>query len=194
MTEYTLRVSEVELARYRMMAETARADEADAWTAAGIVPGARVADIGCGPAAISVVLAELVGPGGQVIAVERDPDALAVAEQVEWMNEQGGLDWCVSRTADSAGRLYGWADKSPYATPFVTELDERSLVVGTIDFDESIDHALLAQTLRANGIVDVEPYRKLGRNQLRIAMFPAIEPSDVEALTACIDYVVERLN
>jgi phosphoserine aminotransferase len=116
-----------------------------------------------------------------------------LAEQVEWMNAQGGLEWCVSRTADSASRLYGWAEKVPYAAPFVTDVDERSLVVGTIDFDESVDHAVLAKTLRANGIVDVEPYRKLGRNQLRIAMFPAIEPTDVEALTACIDYVVERL-
>jgi phosphoserine aminotransferase len=117
-----------------------------------------------------------------------------LAEQVEWMNAQGGLDWCVSRTADSAGRLYGWADKTAYTSPFVEDPDARSLVVATIDFDESIDHAVLATTLRANGIVDVEPYRKLGRNQLRIAMFPAIEPSDVEALTACIEYVVERLG
>jgi phosphoserine aminotransferase len=117
-----------------------------------------------------------------------------LAEQVEWMNDQGGLEWCVSRTADSAGRLYGWADKSTYATPFVEDVAARSLVVGTIDFDESVDHTLLAKTLRANGIVDVEPYRKLGRNQLRVAMFPAIDPSDVEALTACIDYVVERLG
>jgi phosphoserine aminotransferase len=109
------------------------------------------------------------------------------------MNDQGGLEWCVSRTADSAARLYGWAEKSAYAMPFVTDADERSLVVGTIDFDESIDHAVLAKTLRDNGIVDVEPYRKLGRNQLRVAMFPAIEPADVEALTACIDYVVERI-
>ncbi|MDX6284554.1 MAG: phosphoserine aminotransferase [Frankiales bacterium] len=116
-----------------------------------------------------------------------------LAEQLDWMNGHGGLDWCVSRTADSAGRLYGWADKTPYASPFVEDPDARSLVVGTIDFDPSIDYAVLAKTLRANGIVDVEPYRKLGRNQLRIAMFPAIDPSDVEALTACIDYVVERL-
>jgi phosphoserine aminotransferase len=117
-----------------------------------------------------------------------------LAEQIDWMNAQGGLDWCVSRTADSAGRLYGWADKTPYTSPFVEDPDARSLVVGTIDFDASIDHAVLATALRANGIVDVEPYRKLGRNQLRIAMFPAIEPSDVEALTACIDYVIERLG
>ena len=117
-----------------------------------------------------------------------------LAEQLDWMNGQGGLPWCVSRTSDSANRLYGWAEKSAYATPFVADPDERSLVVGTIDFDASVDHALLAKTLRANGIVDVEPYRKLGRNQLRIAMFPAIEPADVEALTACIDYVIERLG
>jgi phosphoserine aminotransferase len=117
-----------------------------------------------------------------------------LAEQLDWMNEQGGLSWCVSRTADSSGRLYGWADKAPYAAPFVADPDLRSLVVGTIDFDETVDHAVVARTLRANGIVDVEPYRKLGRNQLRVAMFPAVEPADVEALTACIDYVVERLG
>jgi phosphoserine aminotransferase len=116
-----------------------------------------------------------------------------LAEQLDWMNGNGGLAWCVERTSDSASRLYGWADKSSFASPFVEDADARSLVVGTVDFDESINHAVLAKTLRANGIVDVEPYRKLGRNQLRIAMFPAIEPSDVEALTACIDYVVERL-
>jgi phosphoserine aminotransferase len=116
-----------------------------------------------------------------------------LAEQLEWMNDQGGLSWCVERTTDSSRRLYGWAEKSTYASPFVTVPEQRSLVVGTIDFDESVDHAVLAKTLRANGIVDVEPYRKLGRNQLRIAMFPAIEPSDVEALTACIDFVIERL-
>jgi phosphoserine aminotransferase len=114
--------------------------------------------------------------------------------QVEWMNEQGGLDWCVSRTADSSSRLYTWADKTAYTTPFVTEPDKRSQVIGTIDFDESIDAAQVAKVLRANGIVDTEPYRKLGRNQLRVAMFPAIEPSDVEALTACIDHVVDALS
>jgi phosphoserine aminotransferase len=117
-----------------------------------------------------------------------------LAEQLDWMNGNGGLSFCVDRTADSAGRLYGWAEKSAFARPFVAEPDERSLVVGTIDFDDSVDHTVLAKTLRANGIVDVEPYRKLGRNQLRIAMFPAIEPSDIEALTTCIDYVVERIT
>ena len=116
-----------------------------------------------------------------------------LAEQLEWMNDQGGLEWCVVRTSDSSGRLYRWAEKSAYATPFVSEPTQRSLVVGTIDFDDSVDHSVLAKTLRANGIVDVEPYRKLGRNQLRVAMFPAVEPADVEALTTCIDYVIERL-
>jgi phosphoserine aminotransferase len=117
-----------------------------------------------------------------------------LAEQVDWINAQGGLEWAVGRTADSSGRLYAWADKSPYASPFVADVDKRSCVVGTIDFDSSVDAAALAKALRANGIVDTEPYRKLGRNQLRIAMFPAVDPDDVEALTACIDWVVERLS
>jgi len=114
--------------------------------------------------------------------------------QVEWMNAQGGLDWCVSRTADSSSRLYTWADKTACTSPFVTDPAMRSQVIGTIDFDESVDAAAVAKELRANGIVDVEPYRKLGRNQLRVAMFPAIEPADVEALTACIDHVVDALS
>ncbi|MCU1674212.1 MAG: phosphoserine transaminase [Frankiales bacterium] len=112
--------------------------------------------------------------------------------QVEWMNAHGGLAWCVERTADSSSRLYTWAEKSPYATPFVADVDKRSQVIGTIDFDERVDAAAVAKTLRSNGVVDVEPYRKLGRNQLRVAMFPAVEPADVEALTACIDWVVEQ--
>ncbi|MCZ2527791.1 phosphoserine transaminase [Streptomyces sp. NPDC059506] len=116
-----------------------------------------------------------------------------LADQLDWINGQGGLDWAVSRTADSSSRLYGWADKSDVATPFVTDPAKRSQVIGTIDFDESVDAAAVAKVLRANGIVDTEPYRKLGRNQLRVAMFPAVEPSDVEALTACIDHVVGKL-
>ena len=100
----------------------------------------------------------------------------------------------MSRTTDSSNRLYTWAEKTAYTTPYVTAPDERSLVIGTIDFDDAIDAAAVAKTLRANGIVDVEPYRKLGRNQLRVAMFPAIDPDDVEALTACIDHVVEQLG
>ena len=116
-----------------------------------------------------------------------------MAEQLDWLNGQGGLGFAVSRTTDSSTRLYTWAEKTSYTTPYVTDPDERSLVIGTIDFDEGVDAAVVARTLRANGIVDVEPYRKLGRNQLRVAMFPAIEPADVEALTACVDHVVERL-
>jgi phosphoserine aminotransferase len=103
----------------------------------------------------------------------------------------GGLDFAVGRTRASSDHLYGWAEASPYATPFVQDPAHRSLVVGTIDFSDDVDAAAVAATLRANGIVDTEPYRKLGRNQLRVAMFPAIEPDDVRALTACIDYVVE---
>ena len=93
----------------------------------------------------------------------------------------------------SSGHLYGWAERSELANPFVADPARRSPVVGTIDFDESVDAAALAATLRANGIVDVEPYRKLGRNQLRVGMFPAVEPGDVEALTACIDWVLENV-
>ena len=116
-----------------------------------------------------------------------------LADQLEWMLDRGGLDAMVQRTRSSSGYLYDWAERHPYATPFVRDPDKRSLVVGTIDFDEQTDAAALAATLRANGIVDVEPYRKLGRNQLRIAMFPATDPSDVEALCACIDWVLERI-
>ncbi|MGZ4471743.1 MAG: phosphoserine transaminase [Nocardioidaceae bacterium] len=116
-----------------------------------------------------------------------------MAEQLDWLNGQGGLDFAVSRTTDSSSRLYTWAEKTSYTTPYVAAPDERSLVIGTIDFDDAVDAAAIAKTLRANGIVDVEPYRKLGRNQLRVAMFPAIDPDDVEALTACVDHVVERL-
>jgi phosphoserine aminotransferase len=116
-----------------------------------------------------------------------------LAQQLDWMNEGGGLeDFCVARTRESSGYLYDWAEGSSYASPFVADTASRSLVVGTIDFDESVDAPSVAATLRANGIVDVEPYRKLGRNQLRVGMFPAVEPDDVRALTACIDYVVEH--
>ena len=115
-----------------------------------------------------------------------------LADQLDWMNSSGGLDWCVARTTESSDALYDWAEASAFATPFVSDPAKRSLVVGTIDFDDAVDAAAVAATLRANGVVDVEPYRKLGRNQLRVAMFAAIEPSDVRALTACIDFVVER--
>jgi len=117
---------------------------------------------------------------------------LLLADQIEWMLAGGGLDWCVERTTASSSHLYSWAEDNDLAAPFVADPVKRSLVVGTIDFSGSVDAAVIAATLRANGIVDVEPYRKLGRNQLRIGMFPAVEPSDVEALTTCIDWVVEH--
>jgi phosphoserine aminotransferase len=116
-----------------------------------------------------------------------------MSAQLDWMNAHGSLTGMVERTTASSDALYGWAEKTSYTTPYVADPSLRSLVIGTIDFDESIDASAIAATLRANGIVDTEPYRKLGRNQLRIAMYPAIDPADVEALTGCIDYVVERL-
>ncbi|HEX6501532.1 MAG TPA: phosphoserine transaminase [Micromonosporaceae bacterium] len=115
------------------------------------------------------------------------------AEQTEWILSQGGLDWAAKRTAESASIMYGWAERSPVATPFVSDPALRSNVVATVDFADGVDASAIAKTLRANGIVDTEPYRKLGRNQLRVALFPAIEPADVERLTASIDYVLERL-
>jgi len=116
-----------------------------------------------------------------------------LTEQLDWLLGNGGLDWAVKRTADSSQRLYSWAEATPYATPFVADPALRSQVVGTIDFADEVDASAVAKVLRANGIVDTEPYRKLGRNQLRVAMFPAVEPDDVSALTECVDWVVERL-
>ena len=112
--------------------------------------------------------------------------------QIDWLNTNGGLEFAAARTAESAGRIYSWAEKSAVATPFVTRAEDRSNVIATIDFDAGIDAAAIAKTLRANGVVDVEPYRKLGRNQLRIATFVAIDPDDVSALLECIDYVIAR--
>ncbi|GAB6900503.1 phosphoserine transaminase [Kineosporia succinea] len=116
-----------------------------------------------------------------------------MASQIDWMQAGGGLDWVSARTADSSERVYTWAEKSPYATPFVTDPAARSQVVCTVDFD-GVDAAAVARVLRANGVVDVEPYRKLGRNQLRIAVYPAVDPADVSALLACVEYVAERLG
>jgi len=116
-----------------------------------------------------------------------------LADQIDWMLGLGGLSGAVARSQDSSRRLYEWAEKTSYTSPFVADPEHRSLVVGTIDFDESVDAAAIAKTLRANGVLDTEPYRKLGRNQLRVGMFPAVDPDDVSALTACIDHVVEKL-
>ncbi|MCW6005319.1 phosphoserine transaminase [Micromonospora sp. CPCC 205371] len=115
------------------------------------------------------------------------------AEQTDWMLAQGGLAWANKRTAESAGIVYGWAERSSVATPFVSDPALRSNVVATIDFADGVDASAIAKVLRANGIVDTEPYRKLGRNQLRVALFPAVDPADVDALTQCVDYVVDRL-
>lgn len=113
-------------------------------------------------------------------------------EQLKWMNSHGGLDFATGRTKDSSDRLYTWAEASTYATPFVERVEDRSQVIVTIDFTDDVDAAAVAAELRANGIVDTEPYRKLGRNQLRVATFAAIDPEDISALTACIDYIVDR--
>ena len=118
---------------------------------------------------------------------------MLLADQIEWMNSNGGLKFAAGRSAESAAKLYSWAEKTSYTTPFVTDPAMRSKVVGTINFDESIDAMAVAAALRANGIVDTEPYRKLGKNQLRVGMFPAIDPSDIDALTASIDFVVAAL-
>ena len=119
---------------------------------------------------------------------------LMLAEQVEWMLGNGGLEWAASRCDASAANLYGWAEASPYASCFVADPEERSRVVGTVDLAEGVDAPAVSGVLRANGVVDTDSYRKLGRNQLRIGMFPAVDPDDVAALTRCIDYVVERLR
>jgi phosphoserine aminotransferase len=117
-----------------------------------------------------------------------------LANQLEWLNGNGGLEWSTARTKDSSTRLYEWAEKTAYTTPYVADPAARSQVVGTIDFDDSVDAAAVAKVLRAHGVVDVEPYRKLGRNQLRVAMFPAVDPEDVTKLTQCIDHVVSALG
>jgi phosphoserine aminotransferase len=118
---------------------------------------------------------------------------MLLAEQIEWMNSNGGLSFAAGRSEKSSNTLYSWAEKTSFTTPFVTDPAMRSKVVGTINFDDAIDATKISAALRENGIVDTEPYRKLGKNQLRVGMFPAVDPSDVEALTKCIDYVVAAL-
>jgi phosphoserine aminotransferase len=146
------------------------------------------------PASLSLSLALENSRKEQTYNTPAVATLILLADQVEWLVDGGGLDFGVSRSRTSSQHLYGWAEESEVATPFVGDPAKRSLVVGTIDFEESVDAAALAGTLRSNGIVDTEPYRKLGRNQLRIGMFPAVDPADVEALTACIDWVVENAD
>ena len=119
---------------------------------------------------------------------------MLLADQIDWMNTNGGMKFAAGRSATSAEIMYGWAEKTSYTTPFVTNPSMRSNVVATINFDDSIDALEIAKTLRANGIVDTEPYRKLGKNQLRIGMFPSVDPDDISALTSCIEFVVENLK
>ncbi|MDN6387574.1 MAG: phosphoserine transaminase, partial [Corynebacterium sp.] len=116
---------------------------------------------------------------------------LMMDAQVKWMNANGGLDGMVARTSESSSTLYSWAEARPEASPFVAEAASRSLVVGPIDFDDSVDADVIAKTLRANGVLDTAPYRKLGRNQLRVGMFPAIDPEDVRTLTSAIDHILD---
>ncbi len=117
-----------------------------------------------------------------------------MVHQLEWINRQGGLDWAVKRCEESAAIVYGWAEASDYAVPFVSDPAQRSHTVATVDLDAGVDAVAVSKALRANGVVDTESYRKLGRNQLRIAMFPAIEPADLEVLTRAVDWIVERLG
>jgi phosphoserine aminotransferase len=157
----------------------------------------RIARIAAGeryvPAFLSLADALTSSRKDQTVNTPAIATLFLLADQIDWMLEHGGLGWCVGRTRESSSHLYGWAERCPVATPFVADPALRSLVVGTIDFDERVDAAAIAKSLRSNGIVDVEPYRKLGRNQLRVAMFPGVDPDDVRALTACIDYLLERV-
>jgi phosphoserine aminotransferase len=145
------------------------------------------------PAFLSLAVAIENSAAEQTLNTPAIATLFLMAEQLDWMLAAGGLDWCVSRTRESSGHLYDWAESHALATPFVSDPALRSQVVATIDFDASIDAARVAKVLRANGIVDVEPYRKLGRNQLRVATYPSVEPDDVRALTVCVDYVLERI-
>ncbi|HEY5981101.1 MAG TPA: phosphoserine transaminase [Microlunatus sp.] len=144
------------------------------------------------PSSLSLDLAVQNSRADQTLNTPAIATLFLMRDQLDWLNERGGLPFAASRTDDSAGRLYGWAEAAPYATPFVADPALRSPVVGTIDV-EGVDAAAISATLRSNGVVDTEPYRKLGRNQLRIGMYPTVEPDDVSALCACIDWVIERL-
>ncbi|MGH8860416.1 MAG: aminotransferase class V-fold PLP-dependent enzyme, partial [Jatrophihabitantaceae bacterium] len=182
---------------YYFAPQKAFAAEAGLWLAAlSPAAAARAAEIRAGrwaPPSLDLTLAIENSAKGQTYNTPAIATLWLLARQVEWLLAAGGLAWAAGRTADSSGRLYAWAEKSGYATPFVTDPALRSPVVGTIDLDSSVDAAAVAATLRANGILDTEPYRGLGRNQLRVGMYPAVDPDDVTALTECVDYVVERL-
>jgi phosphoserine aminotransferase len=146
------------------------------------------------PASLDLAVAVAHSAKGQTYNTPAVATLVLLAEQLEWLLAQGGLAWAAARTADSARRLYGWAEASGYAAPFVADPALRSPVVGTVDLDPAVDAAAVRAVLRAHGVVDVDPYRALGRNQLRVGMFAAVEPDDVEALTACVDHVVAALG
>jgi phosphoserine aminotransferase len=161
---------------------------------AAVERAARVESSRWVPEFLSLTTAVRSSRADQTLNTPAIATLVLLAEQVDWMLANGGLAWCAQRTATSAGHLYGWADARDYTTPFVADPAQRSPVVGTIDLAPEIEAATVAAVLRAHGVVDVDPYRKLGRNQLRVAMFPSVEPDDVLALTACVDYVVDRLG
>ncbi|HEY0500261.1 MAG TPA: phosphoserine transaminase [Kutzneria sp.] len=158
---------------------------------------ARVAEIGASdrwvPEFLSLTTALDNSTKDQTYNTPSVATLFLLADQIEWMLGNGGLEWTTARTADSSQRLYSWAEATEYTTPYVVDPANRSQVVGTIDFSDDVDAAAVAKVLRANGVVDVEPYRKLGKNQLRVAMFPAIDPDDVTALTKCVEWVVGQL-
>lgn len=182
---------------YYFAPQKAFAAEAGIWLAT-MSPAAieRVAGIGeqrWAPPSIDLTLALTNSRKDQTYNTPAIATLWLMAHQVDWLLAEGGLAWASARTADSSTRLYTWAEASSFATPYVCDPALRSPVVGTIDLDDAVDASVVAATLRANGIVDTEPYRALGRNQLRIGMYPAVDPDDVSALVACIDFVVEHL-
>jgi phosphoserine aminotransferase len=145
------------------------------------------------PATLSLAAAMEESRKDQTLNTPAIATLLLAAEQIDWLNTSGGMSWAAARSAESSGRLYAWAESRPWASPFVEDPTIRSKSVVTIDLDATIDAALLREVLRANGIVDLDPYRSLKRNGLRVGTFPSVEPDDVSALTACVDWVVERL-
>ena len=159
---------------------------------AAIERAQRLAETRWAPRSLSLAVAIENSRADQTLNTPAIATLVMLDEQIQWLADHGGLAWATARTAESASHLYGWAAARDWAVPFVADPAARSQVVGTIDL-EGVDAAAVARVLRRHGIVDVEPYRRLGRNQLRVAMFPAIDPSDVQALTACVDHVVERL-
>lgn len=182
---------------YYFAPQKAFASDGGLWLAvmspAAIERGLRLSDERWVPATLDLSIAIEQSRLDQTYNTPALATLFLMAEQLDWMNAQGGIDWAVRRTADSSSILYTWAEKAPYAEPFATDPANRSLVVGTIRLDDSIEAAKVVKALRLNGIVDVGAYRAAGYNGLRVGMFPAIEPADVEALTACVDWIVDRL-